>query len=203
MLVHPTYFSPITQYIAMFHSDVVVFEAHDNFQKQTYRNRCKIAGPNGMQQLTIPIIKTSGKTLTKDIRIDYKDDWQTNHFRSIQTAYRSSPFFEFYEDDIRPLYENKFEFLLDFNIECHQIICDSLDEKMPFTKSLNFEIEPQIKDGRSFVIAKKEPTYNLKSYVQVFDDKFNFIANLSILDLLFNEGPNTTMYFSNNLKSIQ
>ena len=196
MLFIPTYFSPISQYVAMFQNDEIIFEVEDNYQKQTYRNRCNIYGANGKLQLNIPIVhsKKGGRQKTKDIRIDQSERWQQLHFRSIQMAYRSSPYFEFYEDDLLPLYEENQKFLLDFNLKCHNFLIDAIQEEVPFSKTDEYEVAPKVKDMRFLANARKEATYNFEKYTQVFDDKFGFIPNLSILDLLFMEGPNAITY---------
>lgn len=193
MLFIPTYFAPISQYISIYQNESIVFETQDNYQKQTYRNRCYIYGANGRLTLNIPIIH-NGKQQTKDIRIDNSAKWQRLHFRSLASAYNSSPFFEFYEDDLRPLYEQKQAFLLDFNLKCHQFIIDVLQSKITYLKTETYEVNPKIKDCRNFAIAKNEKDYNLNSYFQVFNDKHGFIPNLSILDLLFMEGSSVELY---------
>lgn len=199
MLFLPTYFSPISQYVALFQNKSFVFEVEDNFQKQTYRNRCYIYAANGKLQLNIPIIHNKEKQhqKTKDVRIENSTPWQQLHLKSLQSAYSSSPFFEFYKDDIMPLFEKKQEFLLDFNLKCHAIIMDSFQEEIPFTKTIIYEKEPRQKDARILANAKNSPSIELKPYTQVFDDKHGFIPNLSILDLLFMEGPNSVIYLTN------
>ncbi len=198
MLFIPTYFSPISQYVALFQNDKIVFEVEDNYQKQTYRNRCNIYGANGKLQLNIPIVhnKNGIRQKTKDIKIDQNEPWQKLHFKSIQTAYRSSPYFEFYEDDFLPLFEQEQTFLQDFNIKCHEFLMDALQEEILLSKTTEYQIEPKLKDTRFFANARKEPKYDFKKYTQIFDDKHGFISNLSILDLLFMEGPNTVIYLN-------
>ena len=120
----PTYFSPISQYMAIANADEVMFEVEDNFQKQTYRNRCYIYGPNGKQLLNIPVKHLSGahKKKSKDTRIDYSAPWQIQHLKSLKIAYRNSPFYEFYEDDLAPILSKKHTFLLDLNIDTYLFI---------------------------------------------------------------------------------
>ena len=193
MLFLPTYFAPISQYAAIFKNEKIVFEVEDNFQKQTYRNRCNIYGANGKLTLNIPIIH-NGKQQTKDIRIDNSNAWQRNHFRSLTAAYNSSPFFEFYEDDLQPIYEQEHTFLLDFNIKCHEFIMTALQSEISYSKTEIYDIYPKVKDFRNLATAKKEPNYKFSSYFQVFNDKHGFISNLSILDLIFMEGPSSFIY---------
>ena len=195
MIFIPTYFSPISQYVALFQNDKIIFEVEDNYQKQTYRNRCNIYGANGKLQLNIPIVhsKKNKRKKTKDIQLDHSFDWQTLHLRSIQTAYRSSPYFEFYEDDLLPLFEQKQKFLQDFNLKCHSFLMDAFQEDIPFSKTSEYEVSPK-NDMRFLANSRKEASYNFKKYTQVFDDKYGFIPNLSILDLLFMEGPNSVTY---------
>lgn len=203
MLFIPTYFAPISQYIEIYKNKNIVFEVEDNFQKQTYRNRCHIYSANGKLQLNIPTIHNKEKhRKTKDIRIDNSTFWQRAHIRSIETAYRSSPFFEFYEDDLKPLYESKQEFLLDFNLKCHEFIMDALQNEITYSKSTEYETNPQIKDCRNLSIAKNQKEYIFDSYFQVFNDKHGFLSNLSVLDLLFMEGPNSETYFKNQRNSL-
>jgi hypothetical protein len=207
---HPTYFTSIYQYVKMLDSNKVLFEFYDNFQKQTYRNRCYIYGANGKQMLNIPLQKVAGKQLTKDIQIDYRENWQNLHLKSLQSAYQSSPFFEFYIDDLLIIFNKKEKFLMDLNIKTFQVINDLLPIKIPFSKTNSFQKEIA-NDFRFLVNSKDKTKHKLLKYTQVFDDKYCFIENLSILDLLFNEGTNALLYlekkqkrftFSLNLKAL-
>lgn len=193
-LIQPTYFAPIIQYAVIAQSDKVVFEVHDNFQKQTYRNRCNIATANGKQALTVPFQHQKGvKLKTSEIKIDYKDNWQIQHLRALETAYSSSPFFEFYRDDIAPLFQTKFERLLELNIATHNFISDAIELEIPTEFSTEYDMHSEM-DFRTLAIAKNKMSYELKRYIQVFEPKLGFLSNLSILDLLFMEGPNTLNY---------
>ncbi len=200
ILVHPMYFGSVAQYVAIAQSEDIVFENEDNYQKQTYRNRTYIYGANGRLLLTIPIKHTGkkGRQLYKDVRIENDFEWQTLHWRSLETAYRTSPFFEYYEDELVHLFEKKREFLLDFNYECMQAINDCLQLDLSFSKTEEFIKEPEDAiDLRALINAKKEKKHDLESYTQVFTEKHGFIPNLSILDLLFNEGTNALTYLEN------
>ena len=196
----PTYFSPISQYMAIANSDEVIFEVEDNFQKQTYRNRCYIYGPNGKQLLNIPVkhITSIAKKKTKDTLIDYNSPWQSQHLKSIQIAYRNSPFFEFYEDDLLPILTKKHKYLLDLNIDTYLFITDALQMNQGFRKTNEYQTTVK-KDFRYLGNAKQELGIDFDRYIQMFDDKFGFLKNLSILDLLFMEGPNAISFLENNL----
>jgi hypothetical protein len=196
-LLHPSYFPSISHFVAMMQADEIVFETEDNFQKQTNRNRTYIYSPNGIQLLNIPIkhSKTSHQK-TKDIQIENDFDWQKQHFKSLEAAYRSSPFFEYFEDDFVPFFEKKHTFLMDLNFEALEIISKCMRTKFNFTTTEEYfhEVDSNsFKDYRFLVNGKKDPSV-FESYPQVFDDKFGFINNLSILDLLFNEGKFTVDY---------
>lgn len=197
MIVHPAYFGPILQYVAMVNSKEITFEYEDNFQKQTYRNRCYIYGSNGKQLLTVPIIHSKNKRsrTTKDVKIDNSFSWQKLHLKSIQISYRSSPYFEFYEDEIIPIFSKKYKYLMDLNFELNQIIFDFLQYENSFDKTNNYQEKyTDVQDFRYLVNAKSTIKYDFLKYQQVFADKHGFIPNLSILDLLFSEGPNTLNY---------
>ncbi|NLP56723.1 WbqC family protein [Lutibacter sp. B1] len=195
VLLQPTYFSPIIQYVAITKSDKIVFETEDNFQKQTYRNRCYIYTADGKHLLNIPIQHNKGiKQKTKDVKIDYKDNWNKQHLKTLKTAYSSSPFFEFYIDDLLPVFEKRYTYLLDLNLLTHQIVMDALQIEVPFIKTKEYITETQNLDLRYLAIAKNSKNYNLNSYIQVFYQSHNFLPNLSILDLLFMEGPNALNY---------
>lgn len=205
ILLHPTYFGPISHYILMYQHREICFEIADNFQKQTYRNRSYIYSSNGKLQLNIPIKhnKSAVRQKTKDVLIDNDFNWQKNHFKAYQNSYRSSPYFEYYEDDLAPLYHNTFTHLLDFNLKTHEFIFDALQEQLTISYTSEYETElTKGEDFRFLVEAKKEKEFNLSPYTQVFDDKFGFLPNLSILDLLFMEGPNALNYLENHPKNI-
>lgn len=196
ILLQPTYFSPILQYVAIANADEIIFETEDNFQKQTYRNRCYIYTAQGKQLLNVPVQHTKEiKQKTKDVKIDYKDDWHKQQLKTLKTAYSSSPFFEFYIDDLLPVFEKKVHFLLDLNFLAHEIIMDALQLEIPLKKTTEYEKEPnQLLDLRILAEDKPKITYNLERYIQVFSENHGFIPNLSILDLLFMEGPNALNY---------
>ena len=203
MIIQPTLFAPIIQYVALSSAKDIVFEVEDNFQKQTYRNRYYIYGANGKQMLNVPIIhlKSEGKTKTKDIQIDHSFSWQKLHVKTLDSAYSSSPFYEFYKDDIISLYQKKHKYLLDLNFETITVLneCLDLDFSLQKTKEFQLEIE-NTKDFRNLSVAKGEKEYSLKGYTQVFDNKHGYISNLSILDLLFNEGTNALIYLEEHKK---
>lgn len=190
-LLHPTYFPSISHFAAMAQAESITFEIEDNFQKQTNRNRAYIYSPNGIQLLNIPVKHSKeSHQKTKDIKIETDFDWQKQHFKSLEAAYRSSPFFEFFEDDIRPLFEKKHTFLLDLNFETLAIMTKCLRIKMEYTTTTEYFAEVDTtttKDFRFLADGKKDSSL-FESYTQVFDDKHGFINNLSTLDLLFNEG---------------
>lgn len=198
ILIHPTYFPSISHYIAMIQADSVTFEMEDNFQKQTNRNRMYIYSPNGIQLLNVPIKHSIDKHQKyKDVRIENDFGWQKNHFKSLEAAYRTSPFFEYFEDDFRPLFEKKQEFLMDLNLQIFELINSSLGIKIEAQKTTEFFHDSlNYDDFRSLVNGKKDVT-QIEEYTQVFSNKHGFINNLSILDLLFNEGRYAEDYLRN------
>ena len=191
ILIHPTYFPSISHFAAIVQAEKVTFEMEDNFQKQTNRNRTYIYSPNGIQLLNIPVKHSKiAHQKTKDIQIENDFDWQKQHFKSLEAAYRSSPFFEFFEDDLLPVFEKKHSFLMDLNLEVFELITRCLRMKIEYTTTTQYvhEIKAnEIIDFRYLANGKKDQS-QFESYTQVFDDKFGFINNLSVLDLVFNEG---------------
>jgi len=191
----PTYFSPISQYGMIYQSGEFTFELQDNFQKQTYRNRCYIYGANGKQLLNIPIThsKSDIKQKYKDIKIESGSRWQKQHYKSLKTAYNSSPFFEFYEDDLMFIFEKEYTFLQDLNLDTFQFINEALELKLSFRTTEEYEGNSP-GDYRGLANVKSHPNCKSNTYIQIFDDKHGFIENLSILDLLFMEGPNSISF---------
>ena len=198
ILIHPTYFPSISHYVAIIQADSVTFEMEDNFQKQTNRNRMYIYSPNGVQLLNISVKHSKDKHQKyKDVRIENDFGWQKNHFKSLEAAYRTSPFFEYFEDDFRPLFEKKHEFLMDLNLEIFELVNDSLGINIQPQKTTEFFHEvPDYIDFRHLANGKKDTT-QIEEYTQVFNEKHGFINNLSILDLLFNEGRYAVDYLKN------
>ena len=198
IIIHPTYFPSISHYIAMLQADLVTLEMEDNFQKQTNRNRMYIYSPNGVQLLNIPVKHSIDKHQKyKDVRIENDFGWQKNHFKSLEAAYRTSPFFEYFEDDFRPLFEKKHEFLMDLNLETFELVNDALGVQFSIEKTDEYFHEvTNLKDFRSLANGKKDTT-QIEEYTQVFNEKHGFINNLSILELLFNEGRYAVDYLKN------
>ena len=186
-----SYLGPVAYYSAILQSEEIFIETKEHFIKQSFRNRCTIMGANGTQTLTIPKErKSSDKTLISDISISNQDNWQKSHWQSIVSAYNSSPFFEYYKDELLPFYNTKHNTLFDFNLKLSKTILElmQVEKKLNFTSK--FQKECNGLDFRSSKFILK----NQEEYQQVFCEKYSFIPNLSILDVLFNLGPETTSY---------
>ena len=200
IIIHPSYFPSISHYVAIVNSDIVTLEMEDNFQKQTNRNRMYIYSPNGIQLLNIPI-KHSKETHQKiqDVRLETAFDWQKQHFKSLEAAYRTSPFFEYFEDDLIPIFTKKHTFLMDLNIQTMELVSKCLGINYAPEKTIEYFHEVKDKsDYRNLINGKKDST-QLEPYTQVFGEKHGFINNLSILDLLFNEGRYAKDYLKNQI----
>lgn len=200
VLLSSSYLGPIQYYSKLLKYKEVYIELHENFLKQTYRNRCKIYGANGELSLSIPVKKIAAKTKIKDLLIDYDTNWRKIHWKSIESAYRSSPFFEYYEDDLRPFYEMKNKYLIDLNQELQNVLLEHLEIESNINTTSEYIHLPgsNFDDLRCFFTPKNTIDVSAKTtYKQVFSDKSGFIPNLSIIDLLFNEGPNATEILKN------
>jgi len=203
-LFSTAYFAPIQYYAHLRQSTKPLIESCEHFIKQTYRNRCIVATANSLMPLSLPIDKSnSEKSDIRDVKISDHGHWQHLHWNSIESAYNSSAFFEYYADDIRPFFEKKPEFLFDFNEEIRVKICELLEipGEVNYTQEFMKEGETPLdwQDFRGIIHPKKnlsevDPTFLSKPYYQVFDHKFGFQPNLSILDLLFNMGPESILY---------
>jgi hypothetical protein len=188
-LLHPSYFPSISHFVAIAKADSITFEMEDNFQKQTNRNRMYIYSPNGIQLLNIPVKHSKeSHQKTKDTRLETAFDWQKQHFKSLEAAYRTSPFFEYFEDALRPIFTKKHTFLMDLNFETIEIVTKCLGFSFEMNKTIEYFHEASSFQDLRYLVNGKKDTAVFESYTQVFDDKHGFINNLSILDLLFNEG---------------
>ena len=233
-LLSTTYFGPVQWYQKLYRYDCVLIEQHETFQKQTYRNRCLIATTQGIQALTVPVIHPSDEEMVNgslgrrtlatqgtqewsmvNVRLSDHGNWRHLHWQALQSAYGDSPFFEFYADDLRPFFEQRWDYLLDFNEAIRQKMCELLDihphveyttEYLPnnsqFTiHNSQFIIQNSkfkgLTDFRNAIAPKhpgEDPDFEPRRYYQVFEQKHGFLPNLSILDLLFNMGPES-IYF--------
>ena len=194
MILLSTAYFPNIQYISkFFFDDLFVIEAFENFQKQSYRNRCEILSANGKLSLSVPLITGKDqKTPIRDVKIDYQTNWQKQHFKSIESAYNSSPFFEYIIDDFLFVFEKKETYLFDLNLKILEQLKPYLLINKPIQLSSNFIEEASFNYKNTIhpktKMQKYDATFKPQSYYQTFNDKFDFIPNLSILDLLFNEG---------------
>ena len=199
ILIHPNYFPNIHQFTQIIKANNILFEVSDNYQKQTFRNRTYIYGANGKLGLFIPVIHThKNRELFKDVKISYESNWMDLHLKSLQSAYRSSPYFEYFEDDFIKLYSEKEKFLVDFNIKCIKLIYNLLDLYLDFKISSEYvEKTNDIIDLRDLSNARKQKTIETPKYIQVFESKHGYLNNLSIIDLIFSEGPNSVSIITN------
>lgn len=200
IVLHPTYFPNIEGLGILFHrSEDVLWEAWDNYQKQTFRNRCTISTDQGRLNLNIPIRhlgEESGRQRYRDVRMDEASGWRELHWKTLQNAYRSSPYFEYYEDDLRKLYVpgEASDRLYDFNLKTIEFLCSCLDVDLTSRFTEVYEERPEGQDGRYLVVAKHREPVEFPEYVQVFQERHGFISNLSALDLVFNLGPEGSTY---------
>ncbi len=197
-LLQTTYFGPIQWYQKLYRYDHCLIEQYDSYQKQTYRNRCVIATANGPQALTVPVEGTNEKCLVKDLRISDHNNWRRIHWNALLSAYSESPFFDYYADDIHPFFEKKYDFLIDFNEAIRQKVCELMDIHPNVNYTSDFRRQTSdIVDFREVINAKHplaDADFQPQRYWQVFEGKHGFQANLSILDLLFNMGPESIFY---------
>lgn len=208
ILIELQYLGTVQYYTKFLKYPTVCIEQHENYRKGSFRNRCCIATANGVMALSIPLLK--GKHQQAPIRaveVDNSYDWQLLHWKSIQTAYGSSPFFEYYEDDLKRLYQKKYRLLFDFCLDLQELVLKWLQFRPTIRFSTEFVKEvtaPQI-DFRNIILPKhydqnNDPHFSAVPYPQVFEEKHGFLPNLSILDLLFCTGPEAVFYLQQSVK---
>lgn len=202
VLLSTAYFPPISWMAAALNSGRIELEIHETYPKQTFRNRCNIATSSGILSLTVPVKRINGShTKTCDIRIDNSNNWQLLHWRSIITAYNKSPYFLFYRDLIEPVYFIKHERLIDLNYQIINILLAELNiNYLDVFHTNQYDVKPDSYDLRNgFNPGSKRSQiikYELPRYMQTFESKHDFLTDLSIIDLLFNLGPDAVSYLA-------
>ena len=199
LLLSTTYFGPIQWYQKLARYNECQIEQYDHFQKQTYRNRCRIATANGTQVLTVPVERAEGKQLMRDVRISDHGAWRHLHWNALQSAYGESPFFEFYADDLRPFFEGHWTFLFDFNMAIVSKMCELLDIAPTITPTTTYAppASPLLADFRDAIHPKHplpDADFIPQPYYQQHAARHGFQPNLSILDLLFNLGNEAILW---------
>ncbi|SHK04021.1 WbqC family protein [Epilithonimonas mollis] len=194
----PIFYLPPVSWFSVFlnEDNEIALEQFENFPKQTYRNRAAIYGANGKLPLIIPI-RHNGKRELKDIEISFAEDWQKLHWKSIKTAYQSTPYFEFYEDRLKAVFDEKVSSLLEFNLKALKVILRILKTEKDFQLTGEYIRHPESQDLREKFSAKSESEFVMEEYYQSFSDKFGFIKDLSVLDLICNIGPESMTYIKN------
>lgn len=191
--IFPTAYLPSIQYVQSFlKSEDVSIELFETYQKQSCRTRCRVMTANGIETLTIPVVKTNGNhTLTKDIKISYKESWQQTHLRCLESAYRKSAYFDYYYPYFEKIYKQKFETLIELNNYSFKTILKLLKVEKEYSYTEDFEKIISNDDYRISLSKTEKNDFKMKTYYQVFADRHGFVPNLSIVDLLFNEGNNS------------
>lgn len=208
ILLNTCFFGPIEYYAHIISHDKIIIEQYEHYSKQTYRNRCNILGANGSLSLSYPVVKASSKKiLTKDVLISYESKWQKLHFKSIESAYKSSPFYDYYIDDLMQFFDKKWSNLLEYNTAIQEEIFTMLEIEPNISFSQDFHPKGTTKliDLRDAVHPKENKSivntnYKQEKYTQVFSNKFPFQGNLSILDLIFNLGPDALTHLEASIK---
>ena len=193
-----TAYLPPVEYFALLLSENAAIEREERYQKQSYRNRTVIMNGNGALNLIIPTIHDGRMGIVKDVRIEYVTPWQRAHWRSIESAYNNTPYYLYYKDALKPFFEQEYEYLFDFNLQLIQTLMQllRLDREIQTTTTFT----PYTSEDTRLLIhpkhsRKEDYPFRLKTpYYQVFEDKFGFVPNLSVIDLLFNEGPQAATY---------
>jgi hypothetical protein len=196
--VLPMFYLPPVAYFTKLNTykpDILI-ESEEHFPKQTYRNRANICSPDGMLTLTVPVVKGSKiHTNVKDVKISYDFKWQRLHWMGLETCYRRSAYFEYYEDDFAPFYQKHFTYLFDYNEQLLQMLLKFAKIQLPLQHTQTYhKAYPSLNDFRDTISTKKEFEFEQKPYFQVFEERNGFMKNLSIVDLLFNQGPQTINY---------
>ena len=201
LLLSTAYFPPVQYMSKIKLYDEIFIERYENFGKQSYRNRSEIMSANGIISLSVPVEKANSKTLIRDMKIVYQTNWQKLHFKGIESAYKNSPYYEYYIDDLMPFFEKKEKFLLDFNSAILEVMLHLLKLSKPihYTEDYIRENIPGYRDMRNTIHPKaghreEDTEFIPRPYRQTFSDRFPFHPNLSILDLLFNTGPEAGKY---------
>lgn len=179
----------------------VVFEIHEHFIKQSYRNRCSIYGANGKQDLIVPVVKKSAKIPIQDLQISYAQNWQHTHFMAIHSAYKSSPYYDYYEGEIRELFSKQEKYLLDHSVNCIEWIAKTLRINLDtaYSESYIHSYEGEgVTDARNTISPKAESKTEYPKYLQVFEEKHGFIPNLSIIDWIFNDLQGVRSYYASS-----
>jgi len=206
VLLVTSYWPNLHYFFYVLNASIINIEQFDNYSKQSYRNRTQILSANGILNLSIPIKKNKSEKVINSIEISYKEDWQKNHWRAITSAYKNSPYFDFFEEDLKVFYYNKYNLLIDYNTEQLKFIVKVLKQKKNIQLTKQYERNPDsFIDLRTIIHPKHSYSSDKllankldQSYYQTFENKISFTPNLSILDLLFNKGLHTIDY----LKSI-
>lgn len=196
--IFPTSYLPDIQYVSLFlKNEAPKIELFETYQKQSCRTRCNVMTANGLQTLTVPIVKTNGNhTLTKDIAISYKEPWQQIHQRCLEAAYRKTPYFEYYFPYLEKAFSTKFDTLIELNEFCLKFILKVLKINKEIVYTEDFLPISDANDYRVSLSKWSPEGTNFPKYYQVFDDRQPFVSNLSVIDLIFNEGPDTSNYLS-------
>lgn len=200
IIVEPHYWGSIAFYKALLQAEVITFDVHSNFKKGTFRNRCQIMGPNGLLNLSVPLVKGKDQhTIMDKVKISYTENWRKDHWQSLVSSYRRSAYFEFYEDAIAPIYEKEWTTLKELNQATLDVVFQLLKQKreIHYTEKYISQNEFEGQDWRDTIHPNPDKmTFPLtvQSYQQVFMDRMEFLPNLSILDLLFNLGPRSLDY---------
>lgn len=190
IIAHPMYLAPVSLYVRLYTADRMLADLDAPFVKQTYRNRTIIAAENGALPLTVPIVHNGGiKQAMRDVKISEHGNWRRMHWNALVSAYRKSPFFDYYADDFRPFYEKHYEFLADFNLQLHATVCSLLGLERDVVTLDNASISINTQDARPSVEPSTASIYAPKHYYQVFEHRNGFLPDMSIADLLFNMGP--------------
>ena len=206
VLLVTSYWPNLHYFFYVLNASIIHIEQFDNYSKQSYRNRTQILSANGILNLSIPIKKNKSEKVLNSIEISYKEDWQKNHWRAITSAYKNSPYFDFFEEDLKVFYSNKYNLLIDYNTDQLKFIVKVLKQKKNIQLTKQYESNPEsvidlrtiIHPKQSYLSDKLVANKLDQSYYQTFENKISFTPNLSILDLLFNKGLHTIDY----LKSI-
>ena len=196
ILLSTAYLPPVEYFSRIAHADEVLIESEENYLKQSYRNRCYILSAHGAQLLSVPVyLGSQHKTRVKDTRIDYSKRWQQVHLRAITASYNASPYFQFYIENIEKIISMKTEFLFDMNLQLTETVLKMLKLNKKITYTSEFKpIGEADNDFRYKISPKEESRFEVKEYLQVFNSKNRFVQRLSIIDLIFNVGPEAGGY---------